>query len=98
MPFNIAHRKESDVPQPTKSGRVNADLQQMKAELARLRNGMVLEIDSGSRGAVRRTKGLVTRAGNQLGARFEHWHEGSKVFARPAAAVRRRRRPKHTGV
>ena len=94
MPFKIAHRKESDVPQPSRRGRVNPDLDQIKGEMSKLARGMVLEIETGSAGAVRRTKVLITKASKELGMKFQHWHLGSKVFTRQADAVRRRGRPK----
>ena len=59
----------------------------------RLASGMVLEIETGSADAIRRTKGLVTRASKELGRPFHHWHDGTKVFAKPVEAVRRRGRP-----
>ena len=92
MPFKIAHRKEADVPTPYRRGKVNADLELIKSEASKLAKGMVLEIETGSAKAVRRTKGLITRAGNQLGVKMEHWHQGSKVFAKRAEAVRARAR------
>ena len=82
MPLRITHRKESEVPAPRRRGKANADLDQIKTEAARLAKGTVLEIETGSAQAVRRTKGLITRAGNQLGIKLQHWHTGSKVFAK----------------
>lgn len=96
MPLKFAQRRESDVPQPTRQGKVNEELEALKGELSRLRAGMVLEIETGSARAIRRTKGLVTRAGNQLGNKFQHWHSGTKVFAKPLQAARRRGRPPRT--
>jgi hypothetical protein len=57
-------------------------------------SGMVLEIETGSEKAVRGAKMDVTRASTQLGTRWQHWHIGTKVFAKPAGEIRRRcRRP-----
>ncbi len=94
MPLNITHRKEDEVPSPGSSGKVNQDLMALKAEMSKLASGMVLEIEAGSEKAVRGTKMLVTKASNQLGTRWRHWSVGTKVFARPMEAVRRRGRKK----
>ena len=95
MPLKITHRKEGEVPTPSGSGKVNPDLVNLKNEMSRLASGMVLEIEAGSEKAVRGTKMLITKASNQLGARWKHWNVGTTVFARPAEAIKRRgRRPK----
>ncbi len=94
MPLKILHRKEQEVPKPTAQGKVNRDLEALKAEMAKLKEGMVLEIETGGQKGVRGTKMLVTRASKELGQRWRHWHEGARVFARPIQAVRRRRRRK----
>ena len=96
MPLRFAQRREAEVPQPNRQGKVNEDLYRIRDELAKLAGGMVLEIETGSAEAIRRTKGLVTRASKELGRPIQHWHEGTKVFARPAEAVRRRGRPRKT--
>ncbi len=96
MPLTFTQRQENEIPQPSRQGRVNEELQQVKNELSRLASGMVLEIETGSADAIRRTKGLVTRASKELGTQFQHWHEGTKVFARPTEAPRRRGRPRKT--
>ena len=62
---------------------------QLKMEMSKLAQGMVLEVDAGSAKAIRGTKGLITRASKQLGRPFVHWHQGTKVFAKPAEAPRR---------
>ena len=90
MALKISHRREDEVPTPSAMGRVNADLESLKEEMRRLGSGMVLEIETGSEKAVRSAKTLITRAGNQLGTRWQHWSVGSKVFARPAGEARRR--------
>ncbi len=92
MPIRITHRKQEEVPTPSSTGKVNADIEAIKAEMAKLASGMALEIEVGSEKAVRGTKMLVTKAGNQLGAQWRHWHVGTKVFAKPMDAIKRRRR------
>lgn len=94
MSLKFTQRKETEVPQPNRQGKINEDLHRIRNELSNLASGMVLEIETGSAEAIRRTKGLVTRASKELGRPFQHWHEGTKVFARPAEAVRRRGRPR----
>jgi hypothetical protein len=94
MPLKIAHRKEQEVPTPSASGKTNDELHQLKMEMAKLAPNMVLEIDAGTTKSVRGTKGLVTRASKQLGRPFVHWHEGAKVYAKPAEEPRRRGRPR----
>jgi hypothetical protein len=93
MALKITHRNEQDVPGSAASGRSNEELSQLKTEMAKLAPNMVLEIDAGTAKSVRGTKGLVTRASKQLGKPFVHWHQGTKVFAKPAEAPRRRGRP-----
>lgn len=90
MPLRISQKKEEEVPTPTAMGRVNEDLEAVKIAMRRLAGGMVLEIETGSERAVRSAKTLITRAANQLGTRWQHWSVGTKVFAKPAAEVRRR--------
>jgi hypothetical protein len=92
MPIKITHRSENDVPTPSSSGRINEDLVHIKNEMSRLASGMVLEIEAGSEKAIRSTKMLVTKAANQLGTPWRHWNVGTKVFAKPADALRRRGR------
>jgi hypothetical protein len=94
MPLKIAHRKEADVPSAS-SAVGNDELVQLKSEMSKVAPGMVLEIEAGSERSVRGTKGLITRASKQLGRPFVHWHQGTKVFAKPAE-VRRRGRPRKT--
>ncbi|MGE0227488.1 MAG: hypothetical protein AB7I38_03925 [Dehalococcoidia bacterium] len=94
MALKITHRKEEEVPSADVSGKPNAELHQLKTEMSKLAAGMVLEIETGSAKAIRGTKGLVTRASKQLGRPFVHWHQGTKVFAKPAEARRRGRPPK----
>ena len=96
MPLKISHRKAGEVPTPTSSNKVNEDLATIKNEMVKLATGMVLEIEAGSEKAVRGTKIMITKAANQLGARWRHWHVGTKVFARPLETIRRRGRRKKT--
>lgn len=93
MPLKITHRKEQEVPAPAAGGKANEELYQLKLEMTKLGAGMVLEVETGSAKAIRGTKGLITRAGKQIGRPFVHWHQGTKVFAKPAEAPRRRGRP-----
>jgi len=95
MQLKITHRKEEEVPRPTAAGRINENLEAIKTEMLKLGQGMVLEIDTGSEKAIRGTKALITRASKEIGAKWRHWSQGTKVFARPAErAPRRRRRSK----
>lgn len=96
MPLRITQRREEDVPTPSSSGKINEDLTTIKNEMSKLASGMVLEIEAGSEKAVRGTKLLITKASNQLGSQWRHWNVGTKVFAKPAEAVRRRGRRKKT--
>ena len=95
MPLKISQRKEEEAPRPTAAGKINQDFQAIKAEMLRLGKGMVLEIETGSEKAIRGTKVLITRASRELGSRWRHWSEGTKVFAKPVErALRRRGRAK----
>src|SRR5438046_3776269 len=96
MPLRFSQKKEEDVPRPGSSGKVNLDLLAIRDQMTKLASGMVLEIETEGEKAVRGTKMLVTRAANQLGTRWHHWNVGSKVFAKPADAIRRRGRRKKT--
>lgn len=93
MALKITHRNEQDVPGATVGKQSNEELYQLKTEMSKLAPNMVLEIDAGTARSVRGTKGLITRASKQLGKPFVHWHQGTKVFAKPAEAPRRRGRP-----
>ncbi len=95
MPLRIRQISEREAPRPTARGRINEDAQQIKSEMMKLGKGAVLEIEAGSQRGVRGVKTLVTRASNELGNRWRHWHVGSKVFAKPDGHARRGRgRPK----
>jgi hypothetical protein len=84
MPLRFKHVKQEEAPKPSSTGKANTELFAVKSEMLKLGKGMVLEIETGSAKAVRGTKALVTRAGKELGAKWQHWHVGTKVFARPA--------------
>ncbi len=87
MPLRIRQAKEGETGRG--AGRtIEQELQALKNEMAKLGKGMILEIETGSAQAVRTTKALVTRAGNQLGARWQHWHVGTKVFAKPVSRLK----------
>ena len=87
MPLQITHRKESEVPAPSSAGSVNPALVILANEMTKLAKGMVLEIETGDEKSVRATKGLITRAGNQLGTPWHHWHVGTTVYAKPKEAA-----------
>ena len=93
MALKFSHRKEEEVPSAVKA-RQNPDYLMLKTEMSRLESGMVLEIETGNEQANRGTKMLVTRAARELGTDWRHWSAGSKVFAKPAEAGKRRGRPK----
>ena len=92
MALKINVRKQADVPQPTSSGRVNEEVEALKAKMRDLGPGMVLEVETDRTSSVRATKAKITRAARDLGAAWRHWHAGNRVFAQPKAARRRRRR------
>ncbi len=94
MPLQFKQRPESEVPRPGGTRRINEDLAAVRREMQTLASDMVLEIEAGSERAVRGAKRLITRAAKDLGARWQHWNVGSKVFARPVEPVRRGRGPK----
>src|SRR2546426_12591119 len=94
MPLQVRHISEKEAPKPNSKGGTNEDVLQLKSEMRRLASGAVLEIEVGSERAVRSIKTLVTRASNELGNRWRHWHVGTRVFAKPQGEKRRRGRPK----
>ena len=94
MPLKITQRKQEDVPMPNAAGKINEDLLAIRGEMSKMASGMVLEIEAGSEKAIRGTKMLITKAANQLGMQWRHWNVGTKVFARPVEAARRRGRPR----
>ena len=90
MPLKITHRNEADVPRSSTAGRVQEDLESLKAEMRKLGAGMVLQIETDGPKAVRSVKMLVSRAAKQLDSRWQHWNVSTTVYAKPAEAVRRR--------
>jgi len=91
MALKITARREADVPRPTATGKVNEDLEALKAQMAKLPAGSVLEVEVDRGRSPRGVKAMITRAAKQLGATWRHWHDGSKVYAKPARRRRRRR-------
>ncbi|MGE4057107.1 MAG: hypothetical protein AB7F99_20160 [Vicinamibacterales bacterium] len=91
MTLKITHRNGADVPSPNAQGVVNENLQAVRAEMSKLAPGMVLEIEAGSPTAVRSTKMLVSRAAKQLNTEWQHWNNGTTVYAKPRAGTKRRR-------
>ncbi len=86
--MKITQRKEEDVPPaPAKNRRVNRALEEIMDELTRIEPGMVMVIEAEDEKAIRATKLLVTRAGNELGIPLRHWHTGTEVFAKPVRAT-----------
>lgn len=96
MPLKITQRKPEDVPSASATGKVNYDLIALKDEMRKLGSGMVLEIETGGEKAIRSTKMLVSKAAKELGVQWQHWHMGTKVFAKPADAIKRRGRARKT--
>jgi len=94
MPLQITPRKAEDVPSASSTGKVNHDLIELKDEMKKLGSGMVLEIETVGDKGVRSTKMLISKAAKELGAQWQHWHAGTKVFARPSEPSKRRGRPK----
>jgi hypothetical protein len=86
MPLRFKHVKQEEAPKPSSTGKANKELFAVKSEMMKLGKGMVLEIETGSEKGVRGAKTLVTRASKELGAKWKHWHVGTKVFAKPAQA------------
>ena len=95
MPLQFTQRKEEEVARPTAAGKVNPERATLKDEMRKLASGMVLEIETGSETAVRGTKMMVTKVASELGSKWRHWNVGTKVFAQPFEAVRRRGKPKN---
>lgn len=92
MPLKITHRKASEVPAPGASGKVNQALADLMDEMGKLATGMVLEIETGDETSIRATKMLITRAANQMGTPYSHWHSGTKVYAQPKPAAKGKQR------
>lgn len=94
MPLKIAQRKLEEIPVPTRAGKVNPELEQLKEQMRTLTPGSALEVDLEGEKDARRVKALITRAARELGARWRHWSLGSKVYAVPESGERPRRRGK----
>ena len=94
MPLKFTQRSAAEVPTPSSSGKVNEDLVALKGEMSKLGSGMVLEIETGSEKAVRGTKMLITKAASSLGTEWQHWHSGTKVYAKPKETAKGRGRPR----
>ncbi len=91
MAYRIRQVWAVDVPTPGRGGRVNEDLATLMDEMKRLGPGMVLEIAAEGDRSPRAVKALVSRAARELGVSGPHWSANGRVYARPAAAPRRRR-------
>ena len=89
MPLRIKQVKQEEAPKPSSTGKANKELFAVKSEMLKLGGGMVLEIETGSERAVRGAKTLVTRASKELGTKWQHWHVGTKVFAKPVATLKK---------
>jgi hypothetical protein len=75
---------------------VSQSLAALIGELNRLAPDMVLEIETGDEKAIRATRLLITRAGNELGTPLRHWQVGTKVYAKPADVITERGRKQRT--
>ena len=91
MPLQFSHKKAHEVPEPGPASRVTEAFSAIMKEMARVAPGMVLEIETGDERAIRATRMLVTRAGSQSGTPWRQWHVGTKVYAQPMEATKRRR-------
>jgi hypothetical protein len=96
MDLKFTHRKAEEVPARTVSGRVNQALAALIREMTKLAPDMVLEIETGDEKAIRATKAMITRAGKELGTPWRHWHEGTKIYARPTDPITERGRKQRT--
>jgi hypothetical protein len=92
MALRFSHKKADEVPQPPKRGKISEALAAVMRELERVAPDMVLEIETGDEKAIRATKLMITRAGAELGTPVRHWHQGTKVYARPADVITERGR------
>ena len=92
MPLRIIHRSQDEVPTPSRMGRINLDLEALKAEMRKLAPTMVLEIETEGERTARSVKTLISRAGTDLGNKWQHWSVGTKIYARPKEERRRTRR------
>ncbi len=76
--------------------RVNQEVEDLKAEILKLRSKMVMKIDLGPDDTVKRIKGLVTRAKKLAAIEIEHWNvdEGAVYVRLVPGAPRPRGRPR----
>lgn len=92
MPLQFTHKKAEEVPAPRPPGKVSQALAALIREMTKLAPDMVLEIETGDEKAIRATRMLVTRAGNELGTPLRHWQVGTKVYAKPTDVITERGR------
>jgi hypothetical protein len=91
VPLQFSHKKAHEVPQPPRASRVTEAFSAIMNEMARVAPGMVLEIETGDERRIRATRMLVTRAGSESTTPWRQWHVGTKVYAQPMEATKRRR-------
>lgn len=91
MPLKFSHKKAHEVPQPGRASRVSEAFSAIMNEMARVAPDMVLEIETGDERELRATRMLVTRAGCESMTPWRQWHVGTKVYAQPMEATKRRR-------
>jgi len=91
MPLKISVRNEAEVPSAACAAG-SAEFSQIKAELAKLEPAWCSKVDAGSQKALKGTKAMLTRAGNQIGRPVTHWQ------AEPWCTRRQRTRPVAEGV
>ena len=92
MALQFSHKKAGEVPQPRQRGKVSDAVAAVMRELERVAQDMVLEIETGDEKAIRATKLMISRAGEELGTPVRHWHKGTKVYARPVDPITERGR------
>jgi hypothetical protein len=91
VPLQFSQKKAHEVPQPRRGNRVSEGFTAIMNEMARVAPDMVLEIETGDERAIRATRMQVTRAGAQSATPWQLWHVGTKVYAQPMEAAKRRR-------
>jgi hypothetical protein len=91
VPLQFSHKKAHEVPQPARASRVSEAFSAIMKEMARVAPDMVLEIETGDERELRATRMLVTRAGCESTTPWRQWHVGTKVYAQPMEATKRRR-------
>ncbi len=75
MALQFSHKKAGEVPQPRQRGKVSDAVAAVMRELERVSHDMVLEIETGDEKAIRATKLMISRAGEELGTPVRHWHD-----------------------